>query len=93
MTSQLSPEDFTQLDETMGYLLASARSYVDEPAHYVPTRLLEGVHGILMVLAKQEAKYQWLLEQVEEAKALPLHDEEAYLAKMDAILVEWVNQI
>ncbi len=93
MTEPLSIQDKKQLDDTMSYLLSSARSYVDEPRHYIPIRLLEGVYGILNVLARQEEKYQWLLDQVETAKGLPLFDEEEYLETMDAILKEWAKRV
>jgi len=93
MTDQLSDQDKKQLDATMIYLLSSARSYVDEPSHYIPIRLLEGVYGILTVLARQDENYQWLLDQVETAKGLPLNDEEAYLEMMDGILGEWAKRV
>ncbi len=86
MTEPLSIQDQKKLDDTMSYLFSSARSYVDEPRHIFPIRLLEGVYGILTVLARQEEKYQWLLDQVETAKGLPLFDEEGLLGNQGRYL-------
>lgn len=84
----MSGEQKSALVNLAWRLMNNAVGYRQEPEGYVPIRLLDGVLGILEVLALEDNGYERLMQQVNEAKAFAIDDTEKMVELLNRMILE-----
>ncbi|MBU5627884.1 hypothetical protein KQI82_13310 [Oscillibacter sp. MSJ-2] len=69
----------------------NAASFQQEPEGYVPIRLLDGVIGILEILALEDKEYELLMQRIYEAKAFAVDDTEKMIDLLNQLILENVR--
>lgn len=84
----LSSEQRAYFEDIVWRLMNNAASFRQEPEGYVPIRLLDGVIGILEILALEEKEYELLLQRIHEAKAFAVDDTEKMIDLLNHLILE-----
>jgi hypothetical protein len=85
------------LFELIGYMLTSARGLVNEPPHYGPFRLLDGVSRLCALLEKEGGElvpfFTQLRKLIDERKFSVMTDEEEFVALMDELVLLYTKRL
>lgn len=79
------------LEKVFWRLLNNAVNFQNEPENYVPIRLLDGVIGILEILAEEDVSYKELLSQVALAKEFAVDDTDEMVRLLSDLIMKKVR--